>query len=89
MGDSSPNGLSTSLYISLFLPGRKERGEENFRQNKTTPNDVVLGGFIASEERLRSTLARFETWVLLVDHVDAAFASDDAAVLIAGLGRLK
>jgi len=56
MEDSSPNGLSTPLYISLLVPGRKERGEENFTQNKTTPNDVVLGSLIVSEERACSAL---------------------------------
>jgi len=51
MGDSSPNGLSMSLYIGLLMPGRKERGKENPTQNKTTPNDVVLDRFSADEER--------------------------------------
>jgi len=52
------------------------------------PETELRGAFSAAEWPM-STLAGLHARIFLVDHVDAAMAAHDTAVLIAELGRFK
>jgi hypothetical protein len=45
--------------------------------------------FLSFFDLQRLTLAGFETGIRFADHKDLAAATDDLAVTVAGLGRLK
>jgi hypothetical protein len=58
----------------LRPPGKKKTG---------------IAGFFSLFDLRRLTLAGFETGIRFADHKDLAAATDDLAVTVAGLGRLK